>query len=48
MSIIIKNGYVFDPINGVDCERKDIFLSNGKVVEEIRDKNSKRSTLGVL
>jgi formylmethanofuran dehydrogenase subunit A len=41
MSIIIKNGYVFDPINGVDCERKDIFLSNGKVVEEIREKNSK-------
>ena len=41
MSIIIKNGYIFDPQNKVDGERKDVFLSKGKVVEEVSDKNAK-------
>ncbi len=34
--IAIKNGYVFDPLNGLDGEKKDILLSGGKVVEKVK------------
>ena len=39
--IIIKNGYVFDPISGIDGEKMDISLSKGMVVESIKEKNAK-------
>ena len=35
--IIIKNGYVFDPLSGIDGEKKDISLSAGKVVESVKN-----------
>jgi len=38
--IIIKNGYVFDPLSGIDGEKMDISMSKGKVVESIK-KNAK-------
>ncbi|HOV52333.1 MAG TPA: amidohydrolase family protein, partial [Methanothrix sp.] len=28
---IIKNGYVFDPLNGIDAEVLDVFIKDGKV-----------------
>jgi len=39
---IIRNGYVFDPLNGINGDVKDIFIRDGKVVSsltgpEIRD-----------
>jgi formylmethanofuran dehydrogenase subunit A len=40
MSLVIKNGYVYDPLNGVDGEQKDIFIKEGKIVEEVKEKNS--------
>jgi len=33
----IKNGIVFDPKNNINGEKKDLFISNGKVVEEVKD-----------
>ncbi len=39
--IIIKNGYVYDPTNGIDGEQMDISLSKGKVVESIKEKDAK-------
>ncbi len=33
-SLIIKNGIVFDPLNGIDGEKKDIFIKDGVIVEE--------------
>jgi len=30
----IKNGVVVDPKNGIDAEKMDIFVKNGKIVEE--------------
>ena len=33
--VLIKGGFVFDPLNGVDGEKMDISLSNGKVVEKV-------------
>lgn len=31
---IIKNGYVVDPVLGIDCEKKDISVKDGKIVED--------------
>jgi|Deesub1362A_J573_1020465.scaffolds.fasta_scaffold00039_75 formylmethanofuran dehydrogenase subunit A len=39
--IIIKNGYVFDPINNINGEVMDIFIKDGKVVEEYDGKDAK-------
>ena len=39
--IIIKNGYVFDPINNINGEVMDIFIKDGKVVEEYDEKDAK-------
>jgi formylmethanofuran dehydrogenase subunit A len=31
--LIVKGGYVYDPLNGVNGEKMDLMISNGKVVE---------------
>ncbi len=33
--IVLKNGRVFDPMNGINGEIKDICISNGKIVEKV-------------
>ena len=33
-SIVIKNGYVYDPINDIDGETLDISINDGKIVEK--------------
>jgi formylmethanofuran dehydrogenase subunit A len=35
--LIIKNGFVYDPINSIDGEKMDIFVRNGKIVESVKD-----------
>ncbi|MBI4343989.1 MAG: formylmethanofuran dehydrogenase subunit A [Euryarchaeota archaeon] len=40
MSLILKNGIVYDPRNGMKGEKKDIFIENGKVVEKLRDRKA--------
>ena len=40
-SLIIKGGYVYDPINGVDGEKKNIYVCDGKVVEELKEREAK-------
>ncbi|RLG32148.1 formylmethanofuran dehydrogenase subunit A [Methanosarcinales archaeon] len=35
--LLIRNGVVYDPINGVNGEKKDICIRDGKVVEEVRN-----------
>ena len=32
--LLVKNGFVFDPFNNVDGEKKDILIEDGKVVEK--------------
>jgi formylmethanofuran dehydrogenase subunit A len=39
--IIVKGGYVFDPLNGVDGEKKDVMISGGKVVEDMKEREAK-------
>ncbi len=40
-NLIIKGGYVYDPVNGVDGEKKNIYVCDGKVVEEIEEREAK-------
>jgi len=35
MSLIVKNGFVYDPSNGIDGEKIDIFIQDGKIVEKV-------------
>ncbi len=41
MKIILKNGYVFDPVNKINGEIMDIFIKDGKIVEEVDEKDAK-------
>ncbi len=35
--LLIKNGFVYDPLNGIDGEKMDIAVSDGKIVEKAHD-----------
>ncbi len=39
-NLIIKNGTIYDPVNGICAEKKDIYISCGKIVEEPRKKRN--------
>ncbi|MFX1309491.1 MAG: amidohydrolase family protein [Promethearchaeota archaeon] len=49
--LIIKDGYVFDPINSIDGEKKDILIESGKIIEKfssqknVREINAKGKTV---
>lgn len=36
MKTCIKNGAVYDPANGIEGEKMDIFIADGKIVDEIK------------
>ena len=39
--IIVKNGFVFDPANGIDGDRMDILVRDGKIVENVNETTAK-------
>ena len=41
MELIIKDGFVYDPINSVDGEKMDIAIRDGKIVEKIDENSAK-------
>ena len=41
MDLLIKNGFVFDPLNEVNGEKMDIAIRNGKIVKSVPDRTSK-------
>ena len=41
MELLIKNGFVFDPINEINGEKMDIAIRNGKIVETVNELNAK-------
>jgi formylmethanofuran dehydrogenase subunit A len=41
MELLIKNGFVFDPLNGINEEKMDIAIRNGKIVEKVNDQKAK-------
>lgn len=41
MELLVKNGYVFDPLNGINGEKMDIAVKDGKVVERVNEHRAK-------
>jgi len=41
VSLLVKNGYVYDPLNGVNGDKMDIAIENGKIVEKLEEKRAK-------
>jgi formylmethanofuran dehydrogenase subunit A len=39
--VIVKGGFVFDPLNGVDGEKMDVLISGGKVVEDLKRRGAR-------
>ncbi|MEM3550235.1 MAG: formylmethanofuran dehydrogenase subunit A [Candidatus Bathyarchaeia archaeon] len=42
MELLIKNGFVYDPINGVEGEKLDIAVKDGKIVEKVNEQRAKK------
>jgi formylmethanofuran dehydrogenase subunit A len=38
--LIIKNGLVYDPINNIEGEKKDILVESGKIIDKFSDNNN--------
>lgn len=38
--LLIKNGFVYDPLNAIKGEKVDIAISNGKIVEKVNEKKT--------
>lgn len=41
MELLIKNGFVVDPINGINCQKMDIAIKDGKIVESVNEATAK-------
>jgi len=39
LPILVKNGFVYDPLNGIDGEKMDLLIEGGKIVEEFTSKD---------
>ena len=42
MEYIIKNGHVFDPLNNIKGEKKEICIKDGKIVDKVNEKNAQK------
>jgi formylmethanofuran dehydrogenase subunit A len=42
MELLIKNGFVFDPINRINGEKMDIAIMNGKIVQKVHEHKAKK------
>jgi formylmethanofuran dehydrogenase subunit A len=42
MELLIRNGFVYDPANGVDGEKMDIAVKDGKIVEKVNERRAKK------
>ncbi|RLG55534.1 MAG: formylmethanofuran dehydrogenase subunit A [Thermoproteota archaeon] len=41
MELIVRGGYVYDPANGVNGEKIDIYVKDGKIVESVEESKAK-------
>jgi len=41
MELLIRNGFVYDPIHGINGEKMDITVKNGKIVEKVNMRKTK-------
>ena len=42
MELLIKNGFVYDPINGINGEKMDIAIKDRKIVENVNERRAKK------
>jgi formylmethanofuran dehydrogenase subunit A len=42
MELLVKNGFVYDPANGVNGVRMDIAVRDGKIVEKVNERRAKK------
>jgi len=42
MEFLIRNGFVYDPINGVNGEKMDIAVKDGKIVESVNERKARK------
>ncbi|MDI6847174.1 MAG: formylmethanofuran dehydrogenase subunit A [Candidatus Bathyarchaeia archaeon] len=42
MELLIRNGFVYDPVNGVNGEKMDIAVKDGKIVENVDEHKAKK------
>lgn len=42
MELLIRNGFVYDPLNGVEGEMMDIAVRDGKIVESVNERKAKK------
>jgi len=47
--IVVRNGFVFDPANGIDGDRMDVFVRDGIIVEKVDEDTAKKiDALGMV
>lgn len=46
--LIVRNGFVFDPLNGIDGEKMDVFIKDGKIVDKVGSKASVVESSGMI
>jgi len=39
-TLVIKNGFVYDPLNKIDGEKMDVTVSDGKIVEKVHERGA--------
>jgi len=42
VDLLIRNGFVFDPINGINGEKMDIAIHDGKIVANVNERRAKK------
>jgi formylmethanofuran dehydrogenase subunit A len=42
MELLVRNGFVYDPINGINGEKMDIAVKDGKIVEKVNERKARK------
>jgi formylmethanofuran dehydrogenase subunit A len=42
VELLVKNGFVYDPLNGVNGEKMDIAVRDGKIVEKLSERRARK------
>lgn len=42
MELLVKNGFIYDPLNGIDGQKMDIAVRNGRIVEKVNERKAKK------
>jgi formylmethanofuran dehydrogenase subunit A len=42
MELLVRNGFVYDPINGINGEKMDVAVKDGKIVESVNERKARK------